>query len=76
MLSIKCKGFQFLMVQLKEFNPVRKRRGSYISIPNGSIKRMWNLKYDKEELRFQFLMVQLKANLCYPFAQSPADFNS
>mgnify|MGYP007049770171 CR=1 FL=1 len=47
-----------------------------ISIPNGSIKRT---KKIFGFYKFKLISIpngSIKSNHCYPFAQSPADFNS
>ena len=53
--------FQFLMVQLKESTKQDFNKSNSVSIPYGTIKRKKYFESNTSEMKFQFLMVQLKA---------------
>ena len=57
-------GFQFLMVRLKVSVTANASGITCISIPYGSIKSLRSRTSSKSSLKFQFLMVRLKA--AYP----------
>ena len=49
------------MVQLKECYGAFRSSLKNISIPHGTIKRLWNIGESVINTAFQYLMVQLKA---------------
>ena len=58
----KNQEFQFLMVQLKGPVPSLPAEPRLVSIPYGTIKRLYDKPRASTKYMFQFLMVQLKAS--------------